>query len=231
MTKKIAVIGVGNFGAHLCATLARQGAEVMAIDNNMNNLDDVKDKVTFTVRLDSTEEEALKAQGITDFDVVIVGIGDDFEAALLTVAALQNLGVKRIIARATTTTHERILRHLGIEEVISPAVEAAERLADSLLYSGVIDSLELSSDYSIVEVNVPDVFIGKTVGELELRERFGVNLITIKRTEREARAFGLRSKTVEKILGIPTPDMVVKKGDVLVLFAQKPAINKLCNAE
>ncbi len=230
MTKKVAVIGVGNFGAHLCETLARRGVEVMAIDSNMNNLDDVKDKVTLTVRLDSTEEAALKAQGITDFDVVVVGIGDDFEAALLTVAALQNLGVKRIIARATTIRHERILRHLDIDEVISPAVEAAERLADSLLYRGVVDSLELSSDYSIVEVNVPDLFIGKTVGELELRERFGVNLITIKRIEREARAFGLRSKNVEKILGIPTPDMVVKKGDILVLFAQKSAIDKLCNA-
>ncbi len=231
MTKKIAVIGIGNFGAHLCATLARQGAEVMAIDNNINNLDDVKDQVTFTVRLDSTEESALRAQGIVDFDAVVVGIGDNFEAALLTVAALQNLGVKRIVARATTPTHERILRHLGVTEVISPAVEAAERLADSLLYQGVIDSLELSSDYSIVEVNAPDAFVGKTIGDLELRERFNVNLITIKRIERETRVFGLRSRNVEKILGLPTPDMQVKAGDILVLFAQKRAIRRLCNAE
>jgi trk system potassium uptake protein TrkA len=229
MTKKVAVIGVGNFGAHLAVTLAKQGAEVLAIDSSMDRLEDVKDKVTYTVRLDSTEEKALRDQGLTELDAVIVAIGDDFEATLLTVVALQNIGVKRIIARATTKTHERILRHLGIEEVISPAVEAAERLADSLMYRGVIDSLELSSDYSIVEVNAPEAFIGKSLGELQLRETFDVNLITIKRIEQEPRLLGLRSRTVEKILGIPTPDMVVQRGDVLVLFATKPAISKMCN--
>ncbi len=229
MTKKVAVIGIGNFGAHLAVTLAKQGAEVLAIDSSMDRLEDVKDKVTYTVRLDSTEEKALREQGLTELDAVIVAIGDDFEATLLTIVALQNIGVKRIIARATTKTHERILRHLGIEEVISPAVEAAERLADSLMYRGVIDSLELSSDYSIVEVNAPEAFIGKSLGELQLRETFDVNLITIKRIEQEPRLLGLRSRTVEKILGIPTPDMVVQRGDVLVLFATKPAISKMCN--
>jgi trk system potassium uptake protein TrkA len=229
MTKKVAVIGVGNFGAHLAVTLAKQGAEVLAIDSSMDRLEDVKDKVTYTVRLDSTEEKALREQGLTELDAVIVAIGDDFEATLLTIVALQNIGVKRIIARATTKTHERILHHLGIEEVISPAVEAAERLADSLMYRGVIDSLELSSDYSIVEVSAPEAFIGKSLGELQLRETFDVNLITIKRIEQEPRLLGLRSRTVEKILGIPTPDMVVQRGDVLVLFATKPAISKMCN--
>jgi len=230
MTKKVAVIGIGNFGAHLAATLAKQGAEVLAIDSSMDRLEDIKDKVTYTVRLDSTEEKALRDQGLTELDAVIVAIGDDFEATLLTIVALQNIGVKRIIARATTKTHERILRHLGIEEVISPAVEAAERLADSLMYRGVIDSLELSSDYSIVEVSAPEAFIGKSLGELQLRENFDVNLITIKRVEQEPRLLGLRSRTVEKILGIPTPDMVVQRGDVLVLFATKPAISRMCNS-
>jgi trk system potassium uptake protein TrkA len=190
MTKKVAVIGVGNFGAHLAVTLAKQGAEVLAIDSSMDRLEDVKDKVTYTVRLDSTEEKALREQGLTELDAVIVAIGDDFEATLLTIVALQNIGVKRIIARATTKTHERILHHLGIEEVISPAVEAAERLADSLMYRGVIDSLELSSDYSIVEVSAPEAFIGKSLGELQLRETFDVNLITIKRIEQEPRLLG-----------------------------------------
>ncbi|MCS7014210.1 MAG: TrkA family potassium uptake protein [Chloroherpetonaceae bacterium] len=229
MAKKIAVIGIGNFGSHLATTLAAQGAEVLAIDSSMERLEDIKDKVTYTVRLDSTEEKALREQAITEFDVVIVAIGDDFEATLLTVAALQNIGVQRIIARATTQTHERILRHLGISEVISPAVEAAERLADSLMYRGVIDSLELSSEYSIVEVSAPPSFVGKTLAELNLRENFDVNLITIKRIEQEPRLLGLRSRTIEKIMGIPTPDMVVQKNDILVLFAKKPAINKMCN--
>jgi trk system potassium uptake protein TrkA len=230
MSKKIAVIGVGNFGSHLAMTLSKQGAEVMAIDFELSRIDDVKDFATHTVRLDSTEEKSLKEQGIADFDIVVVAIGDDFEATLLTVASLQNLGVKRIIARATTAKHERILKHLGVLEVISPAVEAAERLADSLLYRGVIDSLELSSDYSIVEVAAPELFVGKTLREIDLRETYDVNLITIKRVERQSQFLGLRSTTLERILGIPTPDTVVQTGDILVVFAQKSAINKMCNA-
>ncbi|MCS6988505.1 MAG: TrkA family potassium uptake protein [Chloroherpetonaceae bacterium] len=230
MTPKIAVIGIGNFGAHLCAALARQGAEVLAIDSDINRLDDVKDKATLTVRLDSTEEEALRAQDIMDFDAVVVGIGDDFEAALLTIVALQNIGAKRIIARATTTTHERILRHLGIEEIISPAAQAAERLADSLLYPGVTNLLDLSSDYSIVEIKAPESFVGKSVGELELRERFNASLIAIKRQERESRRFGLDSQWVVKVLGIPSLDDVVKENDALVLFAEKKSIEKICDA-
>lgn len=231
MAQKIAVIGIGKFGSHLCLALAEQGAEVMAIDKDPNHLDDVKDKVALTVRMDSTEEEALKAQGVEECDVVIVGIGDDFEATLLTIVALQSLGAKRIIARATTKTHERILKGLGIEEIVSPAVDAAERLAESLLYRGVVDSLELSDDYSIVEVTAPKSFVGKSVGELRLQEEFDVNLITIKRKEQAKNLFGLRSKTAEKILGVPKPELVVKEKDILVIFGKKRAINKVCDLE
>ncbi|HZY09897.1 MAG TPA: TrkA family potassium uptake protein [Bacteroidota bacterium] len=231
MTKKYAVIGLGRFGQHLAVELARKGAEVLAIDASMDRLDDIKDQVTHTVRLDSIEMKALQSQGITDYDAVIVGIGENFEATLLTVAALQQLEVKRIIVRATTSTHERILNHLGISEVILPAEEAAERLSSSLMVEGMVDSFILSSDYSISEINTPDHLIDRTLQELDLPKKLGVTLVTIKRMVSKKRLLGLGAKQVETIIGTPQPTTMIERGDILVVFGKKKDIEKMLKEE
>ena len=177
MDKKIAVIGMGHFGMHLAVELARKGADVLAIDDNLDRLDEIKEQITHTVRLDTTEETPLRSQGLEEFDAVVVAIGDNFEASLLTVAMLQKIEVKRIIVRAVTAVHERILQHLGVTEIILPAAEAAERLANSLLFENVIDSFALNSEYTIAEVTAPDEFIGQTVEKLDLRKRFQISLV------------------------------------------------------
>ncbi|MBP6671648.1 MAG: TrkA family potassium uptake protein [Bacteroidetes bacterium] len=230
MAKKIAVIGLGVFGIRVAIELSRKGADVIALDNDMERLDDVKEHVAHAVRIDSTDETALKAQGVHDMDVVIVGIGDNFEAALLTIAALQNIGAKRIVVRGTTSTHERILNHLGIKEVILPAEEAAERLATNLIFENVIDSFELSSDYSIAEISAPETFIGRTVTELELRQTYNVNLITIKRQQEKRTMFGLQKKKMATILGIPSSDTYIERGDVLMVFGRKKELERLASA-
>lgn len=227
MTKKFAVIGLGHFGTDLAVGLAQKGAEVLAIDQDLEKLDDIKDRVTHTVRLDATEEKALLTQGLDEFDAVIVGIGDDFEATLLTVAMLQQIEVKRIIVRGTTTVHERILNHLGIKEVILPATEAAERLANTLMFERVVDSFELSSDFTIMEVAAPESFIGRSLQELELQQQFGASLITIKRTEKKPGLLGIGARTVERILGIPSPTTTVERGDVLIVFGKKKDIERI----
>ncbi|MEX1276944.1 MAG: TrkA family potassium uptake protein [Bacteroidota bacterium] len=231
MNKKIAVIGMGHFGIHLAIGLAKKGADVLAIDDSLDRLDEVKDQVTHTVRLDATEETPLRSQGLEEFDAVVVAIGDNFEASLLTVAMLQKVGVNRIIVRATTAVHERILEHLGVKEIILPAAEAAERLANSLLFENVLDSYALSSDYTIAEVTVPDGFIGRTVEELDLQKRFEISLVTIKRMGKKSELFGLRKKEVETILGVPQPGTRVERGDILVVFGAKQAIQRLTEAE
>ncbi len=229
MMKKIAVIGLGKFGMHLAAQLASRGAEVLALDSSMDRLDDVKDSVTHTVRMDATELKPLREQGLDDYDAVIVGMGDDFEASLLTVANLQQLEVKRIIVRATTSVHERILNHLGIREVILPAEEAAERLATSLMVEGALDSFALSEEYKIVEVTAPDHFIGQTLGGLKLIERFGVNVVTIKRMEKRKRLLGLGEESTEVVIGIPHSTTTVERGDVLVVFGKRKDIERMNN--
>lgn len=230
MAKKYAVIGLGSFGEHLAVELTRHGAEVLAIDSDMEKLDDVKDRVAHTVRLDSTEERPMREQGLDDMDGVIVGLRDNFEAELLTVSVLQQIGVKRVIVIATSTTHERILNHLGIKEVVLPAVEAADRLATSLMFEQVLDSFAVSSDHSIAEITAPDSFIGQTVLKLDLRTRFEISLITIKRIAITTDLLGLRKRETETSIGVPTPGTTIERGDILVVFGSKDAIKKITGA-
>jgi len=220
MAKKFAVIGLGIFGSHLAEQLSEKGAEVLAIDNDLEKLEDVKDKVTITVKLDSTDETALKNQGLDEFDAVIVCMGDSFESSILTVALLQQIGVKRIIVRATTSIHKKILNHLGIEEIILPSEEAAERLASSLYMEKVIDSFAISSEYTIVEAETPKYFIGKSLQFLDLPNQKGISIITIKRRESKGKFFSFRKKEYETIIGIPKPDTIIQENDILVIFGR-----------
>ena len=230
MAKKYAVIGLGNFGEHLSKELSRNGAEILAIDTDMEKLDDVKEFVSHTVRLDSTEEKPMREQGLDEMDGVVVGLRDNFEAELLTVSILQQIGVKRIIVIATSPTHERILNHLGIKEVVLPAIEAADRLATSLMFEQVLDSFSVTADYSIAEITAPDSFIGQTVLKLDLRNQFEISLITIKRITTTTDLLGLRKRQTETIIGVPTPGTTIERGDILVVFGSKDAIKHITEA-
>jgi len=139
MARQLAVIGLGNFGSQLAVELTRRGAEVLALDERAEAVDDVRDRVTHAVRLDATDERALADQRLPDMDAVIVSFGADFETALLTVTLLKELGVARVIVRATTPRHERILRSLGVDEVVLPVAESVKRLASSLMVEGFVD--------------------------------------------------------------------------------------------
>ncbi|MBP1655965.1 MAG: TrkA-N domain protein, partial [Bacteroidetes bacterium] len=190
---------------------------------------DVKDHVAHTIRLDATEERALRGLGLQEMDGVVVAIGDDFEATLLTVSQLQKLGIHRIIVRATTPVHERILDHLGITEIILPSVETAERLSNSLMMEGVVNSLALGSDYTIMEVNAPEWMLGISLQELRIREKFEVSLVTIKRDETRRGPLGFGRRTARTVIGVPLPTTVVERGDTLVLFGTEKQIQKMLN--
>jgi len=229
MARRFAIIGLGHFGSSLAAALSSRDAEVLAIDNSIERLDDVKDHVAHTIRLDATEERALRGLGLQEMDGVVVAIGDDFEATLLTVSQLQKLGIHRIIVRATTPVHERILDHLGITEIILPSVETAERLSNSLMMEGVVNSLALGSDYTIMEVNAPEWMLGISLQELRIREKFEVSLVTIKRDETRRGPLGIGRRTARTVIGVPLPITVVERGDTLVLFGTEKQIQKMLN--
>ena len=227
MSKKFAVIGLGVFGTHLAIKLAEHGSEVLAIDSSDDKLENIKDFVSLTVKLDSTDKIALKNQRLDEFDAVIIGIGDDFEASILTTAVLQQIGVKRIIVRGTTSIHKKIFNHLEVEEIILPAEEAAERLAESLAIKKVVGSFMITPEHIIVEAKTPKSFLGKNLLALNLPDKYGVSLITIKKIECKKKLLGVGEKIVERAIGIPKDGTVIEQDDILVLFGTQKNIESL----
>ncbi|MDL5055223.1 TrkA family potassium uptake protein [Oscillatoria laete-virens NRMC-F 0139] len=222
MKKKIAVIGIGIFGSSIATTLSREGAEVVAIDLDENKIDDIKDIVSLAVIMDATDQDALKAQGLHECDVVVIAINDKFDQVVLITALLKQLGVRKIIARASKPLHRRILSLVGADELISPAEESGVRLGKMLLLEGSHNIIDLGEGYTIIEAETPADCVDKTVHDLRLRENYKINLITILKTDksRSDKRINYRSQ------GVPHAQTRIAAGDVLVLFGLEEDIEK-----
>lgn len=220
---RFAVIGLGRFGTAVARTLSDKGAEVVAIDVNEEFVDVLRDEVAFPVTMDATDIKALQAQSIQDIDVAIVAIGTNFESELLITANLLELGVKKIIARAMNPTQKMILEKIGITEIVSPEVEVGVTLAEKLLNPGIITFLELPDDYEIVEVEAPVNSVGRSLRDLDLRKKYQINLITIKRKEINA---DLEQTEVCHVIGVPGPETEILETDTLLLLGIKKDINR-----
>ncbi|MHC4495625.1 MAG: potassium channel family protein [Planctomycetota bacterium] len=181
--RRFAVIGLGRFGKKLAVALAMSGAEVIAIDKNREAIELLTDQVSHAVRLDSTDEEALKAQGIDKVDVAIIGIGQGtgrgFESAILTVVNLRQMGVKRIYARAEDLIAGEVFSKVGATEVIYPEIESAQRWAYKLIAPQIGEKIDFAEGYSLARIKAPASFDGKTVMDLQLRQKYSVNLVLI----------------------------------------------------
>jgi trk system potassium uptake protein TrkA len=213
--KKFAVIGLGRFGQKLAITLTMSEAEVIAIDQNREIIEQIRDQVTHAVRLDSTDEDALRAQGIDKVDVAIVGIGQGsrgFESSILTVVNLKAMGVPQIYARAESLVEGQVLSKIGATEVIYPEIESAQRWAYKLLTPQITDKIDLAPGYSIASVIAPASYHEKTVLDLQFRQKYRINLVSIKRGEKteDARQKG-------EIINVPLPDTVIYEGDILMV--------------
>ena len=214
---KYAVIGLGEFGSSAAVGLFRKGAEVIAVDVNMDRVNSVKDEVSLAVRLDATHENALRSHGIGDVDVLIAAIGDNFEAQVLVVVHAKQHGIKKIIARATTPDHIQVLQAVGADEVFNPEETAARWMVQRLLIANISNYFELDEGFSVVEVNAPQSIVGKTIADLNLRRRFRINLVAIKR----AAADGDQHVT-RQFDPVPLPTDVIRQGDTLALGGSVP---------
>jgi len=215
--RRFAVIGLGRFGKKLAIALAMSGAEVIAIDRNREEIESITDQVSHAVRLDSTDEEALKAQGVDKVDVAIIGIGQGtgrgFESAILTVVNLRQMGVKQIYARAEDLIAGEVFSKVGATEVIYPEIESAQRWAYKLIAPHIGEKIDFSPGYSLARIKAPPSFDGRTVMDLQLRQKYNVNLVLIKRSEHS-------KKTKEekgKIINVPMPGTVIYEGDILMV--------------
>jgi trk system potassium uptake protein TrkA len=220
--ERFAVIGLGRFGSRLATMLAQAGAEVIGVDRNRNHIEAIRDLVALAVCLDCTNEEALRAQGIDKVDVAVVGMGQDFEDAVLTTVLLKQLGVPKVIARATTAVRAQILSRIGADGIVNPEKESAERWCGRLLAPSIIERIELAEGYSLAQVAAPPGFCGKSLEQLEVRKKHRVNVVAIRRTVEETDQQDKRTK--RDFISVPMPETVVQPGDVLLLIGSDDAI-------
>jgi len=224
--EKFAVIGLGRFGMRLATLLSQAGAEVIAVDRRKDRIDEVRDNVTLAVCLDSTNEQALRAQGIDAVDVAVVGIGTDFEASALTTVILRQLGVQRIISRATSTTRGQILGRIGATDIVNPERESAERWRNRLLLPSIMERIELMEGYSLAQVAAHKSFYGKTLESLAIRKKYRVNIVAIKRIVSGAEKNGKKGPG-QAVISVPMADTVIEPGDILLVIGEDEAIASL----
>lgn len=212
--KQFAVIGIGRFGASVATTLYEMGHDVLAIDSTEGKIEGIVDRVTHAVVADSTSETAMKSLGITNFDVVIVSIGQDIQASILTTLVLKELGVNYIVAKARTALHGKVLQKIGADRIVFPERDMGIRVANNLVATNVLDFIELSPDYSIVEIIAPEDMLGKSLGELNMRAKFGVNVMAI--------------RTADKKINVsPAATDRLRAGDILIVVGENEKIQKM----
>jgi len=180
MAKQFAVIGLGRFGTSVARTLYEMGYDVLGIDANEDIIQDRADLVTHAVAADSTDENALKSIGIRNFDTVVVAIGNDVKNSILTTLILKELGVKFIVVKALDELHGKVLEKIGADRVVYPERDMGYRVAHNLVSPNILDYIELAPDYSILEIQVPSKFVGRSLQEIDIRRKYGCNVMAIK---------------------------------------------------
>jgi trk system potassium uptake protein TrkA len=221
---KFAVIGMGRFGSAVARTLSKRGAEVLAIDANEERIEAIKDEVAYAVTLDATDKRALMAQNILDMDAVVVSIGEDFESLVLCTVILKEMKVKRIIARASGSHQRLLMEKLGIEEILSPEDEFGTAVAEKLLNPNIVSYLQMPDDYEIAELKTPPGISNRTLKEIDLPNKYRLNLITLKREfEIEKQGEIIKEK---HIIGVPNASTILYESDTIVVFGRAVDIQR-----
>lgn len=208
--KSFAIIGLGRFGSEVARQLYRQGCEVLAVDNSAELVQQISDDVTQAVVGDARDKELLRALGVKDFDCAIVAIGDSLSDSVLTTMNLKELGVPYVVCKAHDDTHRQVLNKLGADRVVIPEKEYGDRLAKSLASHNVLDYIELSEDYGIIDVPAPSVWYNKSLMDLNVRAKLGVNILAVKREG--------------KITVSPGAGFCILENDVLVVLGDANAL-------
>lgn len=215
--KQFLVIGLGNFGYYLATHLYEKGHDVMAIDKNPNRVQNIKNQVTQAIAADATEAGVIKALGVKDVDTAIISIGSVLSDSILAVLNLQEIGVKRLVAKAINDSHKRILEKLGVQEISFPEKDNAISMAERLDNPNLIDYLPFMEGYGIIELAVPKSFVGQSLRQINLTNRYGVQVVAIK------------EMVPVKIQFIPKADFVLKNSDILILLGSDTGLEKLKN--
>ena len=211
--RQFAIIGLGRFGSNMAKALTKMGYEVLAIDKNMERVQEFSNEFTHVVQADATDENALRELGILNFDVVVVAIGEDMQANVLTTLQLKEIGAPYIVTTARDALQIKLLEKIGADRVVYPERDMGQRVAHSLISSNVLDYIELSPDLSLVEVTVPGAFIGRTLQQANMRALYGVNVVAIKR--------------FDKLIVPPQPDELIQESDIMIVIGSTEGLQQL----
>ncbi len=221
--KTFAIIGLGTFGSRLCEELSSKGGVVLAIDNQSNMIERVKEITAQSILVDSTDEEAMSQVPFEDVDTAVVAIGDNIEASILSTAILKKIGVPRIIARSLSDIHQRVLRQVGADEIINLEIDAGVNLAQKLISPDILDSIPISDSISLAEVLTPQEFVGKSLIELDLRKKMNVTVAAIRRMNLSIDEEGNTIRG-ENIL-FPGPNDLLEKTDVMLVIGENEPLS------
>jgi trk system potassium uptake protein len=213
MKKTVAVLGLGLFGSAVARTLAQNGADVIALDSNMDHVEEVLDCVYHAIQADFTKIDQLRETGVEEADVAIVATGEKLEITILGIMNLKKLGIKEVIVKTKNVSYKEVLLKVGATRVILPEVEMGIRLANEITSTSVLDAFELDEKYHLVELNVMSEWIGKTINQLDLRNEHGLNIIAWK------------SHKDDNFNPTISPDYTVEEGDIFLVFSENQKIN------
>ncbi len=211
--KNYVVFGLGKFGRSVAETFAENGKEVLAIDMDDEVVQDVSDTVTHAVQADVTDEDALRALGIGNFEVAVVAISNNLQASIMATILAKEMGVNYVVAKAQNPVHKRVLEKVGADRIVFPEREIGIRIANNLISSNFVDFIEVSEDYAMVEIGALLEWVGKTLKELNMRVNYGINVMAVKRND---------NMTI-----MPGPDLVIEQTDVLVVIGSNSDLRKI----
>ncbi|GAF64035.1 potassium channel family protein [Alkalihalobacillus trypoxylicola] len=212
MKKEFAVIGLGRFGSSVCKELFRLGHDVLAIDQDEEKVQDVLTIATHTAIANATDEKALQSLGIRNFEYVVVAIGDDIQSSILCTLLLKELGVKKVWAKAQSYYHQRVLEKIGADRVVRPERDMGMRMAHHLVSENIVDYIELSSEYSILELKATDKLHQRSLIDLDIRAKYGCTVLGIKK--------------MDELNISPKPTDHVEKGDILIVLGHNRDLKK-----
>lgn len=214
---KFLVLGLGNFGAALAEQLVSMGHEVIGVDSRMEMVDRYKHAITHAVALDAASKDAVAQLPLADMDAAIVSMGENEGATIMSTALLKQMGVKRIICRVTSPLQKIVLEAMDIQEFVYPEASSAERLAQKLDLPGVIDSFQITQNYRLLEVAVPNRYVGRSIEQLDLASRYKLVMVTVIKRVRKKNLFGTDRSELQ-VMGIVPENTVLQEGDILLLF-------------
>lgn len=207
------VFGLGRFGSSLARSLCDQGQQVMAIDTNEELVQTIAPYVTEAVQLDATDEAALATLEVSSFDGAVVSIGQNIRDSILICVLLKEMGIPHLIAKAQDELHAKVLRKIGVDRVVFPERDMGERVARSIATPGVLDLMQLDDDHQIVEVMLPEKWAGSTIAALNIRRRFGISVVAVRRDG--------------SYIVSPSADLVLETGDTLLVLGKDDDIEAL----